>query len=144
MFCLSPAPLWTRLSGRMECNLLWMTVWTQLTLTVCECSHAWDLIQISKTFMQVFRETVSTCKRGHADKKWAGLKPKLNNCGLERAERCTDNVRIMFDGRLNGWVRQKNLYEDLILHFCSGTNAHENKDTVSLKQTSTKCCLLAI
>lgn len=22
----------------------------------------------------------------HADKKWAGLKPKLNNCGLERAE----------------------------------------------------------
>ncbi len=37
-----------------------------------ECSHAWDLIQISKTFMYVFRETVSTC-RG----RWNGKnKPK--------------------------------------------------------------------
>lgn len=118
----SPAPpVWMCSSRRMECFLLWVTVWTQLTLNARECSHAWDLIQISKTFMHVFRETVSTCRGGRigkSRKKKSVFKMKAESVGCAKAKAAgvcrMDNVGLcimaeLMDGldrwKLRGFCR---------------------------------------
>lgn len=75
-----------------------------------ECSHAWDLIQISKTFMYVFRETVSTCRgrwngKNNQQKKGKGLKADSQGCAKAAGLCRMDNVGLCTMAELmDGWT----------------------------------------
>lgn len=103
-----------------------------------ECSHAWDLIQISKTFMCVFRETVSTCRGGwngrNKPNKGKGLKAEWQSCAKAAGLCRMDNVGLCVMAELmDGWTDES--CEDSavgIPHFQSGTNRNTGRQTTKI------------